>query len=231
MGGDHRKPPRWRSASSARDLELAADGEGYEITGIVRGDPWDAERRFAAQRDRRRGEGRRAHRRGQRPAGVARRCRRRRCSCTRRAPRSSSRSRADRRRRAPCSSTTLADEVPARYREWVERNRAWVHAQSKRQRRLLPSARHAVGRLRRIPSLLHRRVRPRRADRRPALQPRRPRLAAAAREDRAQAHRLRPVALGEAAAVSGRGAARAGGRADQRARGLATATSSRTASS
>ncbi len=26
--------------------------------------------------------------------------------------------------------TTLADEVPARYREWVERKRAWVHAQS-----------------------------------------------------------------------------------------------------
>ena len=26
--------------------------------------------------------------------------------------------------------TTLADEVPARYREWVERNRAWVHEHS-----------------------------------------------------------------------------------------------------
>jgi tricorn protease len=26
--------------------------------------------------------------------------------------------------------TTLADEVPARYREWVERNRAWVHERS-----------------------------------------------------------------------------------------------------
>ena len=26
--------------------------------------------------------------------------------------------------------TTLADEAPARYREWVEHNRAWVHAQS-----------------------------------------------------------------------------------------------------
>ena len=26
--------------------------------------------------------------------------------------------------------TALADEVPARYREWVEKNRAWVHAQS-----------------------------------------------------------------------------------------------------
>ncbi len=27
--------------------------------------------------------------------------------------------------------TTLADEAPARYREWVERNRNWVHEQSK----------------------------------------------------------------------------------------------------
>ena len=27
--------------------------------------------------------------------------------------------------------TTLADEMPARYREWVERNRAWVHEKSK----------------------------------------------------------------------------------------------------
>ena len=27
--------------------------------------------------------------------------------------------------------TTLADEVPARYREWVERNRSWVHEQSR----------------------------------------------------------------------------------------------------
>jgi tricorn protease len=27
--------------------------------------------------------------------------------------------------------TTLADEVPARYREWVERNRAWVHETSR----------------------------------------------------------------------------------------------------
>jgi tricorn protease len=26
--------------------------------------------------------------------------------------------------------TALTDEVPARYREWVERNREWVHAQS-----------------------------------------------------------------------------------------------------
>src|SRR6185312_16234007 len=26
--------------------------------------------------------------------------------------------------------TTLADEVPARYREWVERNRDWAHARS-----------------------------------------------------------------------------------------------------
>ncbi|MCK7492560.1 MAG: S41 family peptidase [Comamonadaceae bacterium] len=47
-----------------------------------------------------------------------------------------------------------------------------------------------------------RRVRPRRADRRRALQPRRPCLAAAAGEGGAQAHRLRPAALGPADAAT-----------------------------
>ena len=85
---------------------------------------------------------------------------------------------------------TLADEAPARYREWVERNRAWVHEHSKDQ----------VGYLH-LPDMqsagfaeFHRyfiaECDRAGADRRPALQPWRPRLAAAAREARAQAHRL-----------------------------------------
>ena len=78
--------------------------------------------------------------------------------------------------------TTLTDEVPARYREWVERNRAWVHAQSNGRVGYFHLPDMMAGRLRRVPSLLRRRVRPRRADRRRPLQPRRPRLAAAARE-------------------------------------------------
>ncbi len=93
---DGRRPPpaaasRW--ATSPPTLRLAGKDGSYEITRIVTGDPWDAGRRLAAQRRRRRGEARRAHRRGQRPADVARTARRRRCSSTRPATGSSSRSR------------------------------------------------------------------------------------------------------------------------------------------
>ena len=37
---------------------------------------------------------------------------------------------ASRRERTRCVVTALADDVPARYRDWVEKNRAWVHEQS-----------------------------------------------------------------------------------------------------
>ena len=146
-----------------------------------------------------RGEGRRAHRRRQRPAGVARAAAAGAARASGGRRRSSSRSpRQDgtRRRRARCSSTTLADEVPARYREWVERNRAWVHAQSDGRVGYFHLPDMMSAGLRRIPSLLQRRMRPRRADRRRPLQPRRPRVAAAAREGRAQAHRLRRARAG-----------------------------------
>ncbi len=220
MGGDHRKPPAWPLGHLGAELKLAADGASYEIARIVAGDPWEpgadsplnaigveakvGERIVAVNGQ--------PVSRMRAAAGAAR------------APGGrQGRAHARRRRRRPRSVvlvTTLPDEVPARYREWVERNRDWVHAQSRRPRRLLPPARHAVGGLRRVPSLLQHRVRPRRADRRRPLQPRRPRVAAPAREDRAQAHRLRAVALDEAVAVSGRIGRRAGGRAHQRARGL-----------
>ena len=103
--------------------------------------------------------------------------------------------RADARRAAPGSErdardvlvTTLADEVPARYREWVERNRAWVHEQSDGR----------VGYFH-LPDMMaagfaefHRYFGAEcdrdALDRRRALQPRRPRVAAAAREGRAPA--------------------------------------------
>src|SRR5512135_3342141 len=87
-------------------------------------------------------------------------------------------------------------------------------------RRLPAPARHDVGGLRRIPSLFQWRMRSRRPDRRPALQPRRSRVAIAAGEGRAQAAGLRPVALGAARALSQRVAGGAGRRADQRARGV-----------
>ena len=73
MGGDHRKPPAWPLGHLGAEFKLAEDGASYEIASIVAGDPVGCRRRFAAERDRRGGEGRRAHRRGERPAGVARR--------------------------------------------------------------------------------------------------------------------------------------------------------------
>ncbi len=70
--------------------------------------------------------------------------------------------------------TTLADEVPARYREWVEHHRSLGARAVGRARRLPASAGHDGRRFCRVPPLLRRRMRPRRAHRRPALQPRRP---------------------------------------------------------
>ena len=94
-------------------------------------------RRFAAQR------GRRQAKAGERIVAVNGQPvrasgRRRRCSSTRRnesradaaPPARGTRRTAIARRRRTVVVTTLADEVPARYREWVERNRAWVHEKS-----------------------------------------------------------------------------------------------------
>ncbi len=115
--------------------------------------------------------------------------------------------RRDRRRRAECSSR----RSPTRRRRATANGSSATApgctSESGGPRRLLPPARHDVGRLRRIPPLLRDRVRSRRADRRRALQPRRPRLAAAAGEGRPAAHRLRPVALGPAGALPDRIAA------------------------
>ena len=218
------RPARRRSSSSPRTARATRSRASSQ------GDPWDAGRRFAAQRDRRRGEGRRAHRRDQRAAGR----RAAPAAGAARAPgqhqgraHARGRGRATARRGRHHAGRRGARALPRMGRAQPRLGARAVE----RTRRLLPPARHAVGGLRRVPSLLQRRVRPRRADRRPALQPRRPRVAAAAGEDRAQAQRLRAVALDEALAVSGRGGGRPGGGADQRARGLATATSSRTTSS
>ena len=195
---------RWRSAISPRELELAADGASYEIARIVARRPVGRGRRFAAQRGRRR-----RRRSGERIVAVNGQpvSRERAAAGAARAPGGAkveltlargTRHATATLRDAHVVVTTLADEVPARYREWVERNRAWVHEQVEGPRRLPAPARHDVGGLRRVPSLLRHRMRPRRADRRRPLQPRRPRLAAAAREGRAAAHRLRPHALGPA---------------------------------
>ena len=129
MGGDHRKPPAWPLGQLGAQFELGADGESYEIVEHRARRPVGSRRRFAAQRHRRRSEGRRAHRRGERAARGQGAAAAGACSCTRRTRRSSSRIAGEKGERTVVA-TTVADEVPARYREWVERNREWVHAQS-----------------------------------------------------------------------------------------------------
>jgi tricorn protease len=133
MGGDHRRPPQMALGYLAADLRLAADGRGYAIERIVDGDAWDAtadsplnaigvharvgERIVAVN-------GQPVSR--ERPpqallvhqAGAK-------VELTLAAPGDA----------AAASTrttlvTTLVDEVPARYREWVERNRRWVHENS-----------------------------------------------------------------------------------------------------
>ncbi len=132
MGGDHRRPPQVALGGLAAETRwVEADGS-FELTHIVSGDAWDAAADSplnAVGVEAQLGErivavgGQRVSR--ERPpqallvhqaatkveltlaSGVG-------ASATTRS----------------VLVTTLADEVPARYREWVERNRAWVHKHS-----------------------------------------------------------------------------------------------------
>ncbi|MCC6197674.1 MAG: PDZ domain-containing protein, partial [Burkholderiales bacterium] len=129
MGGDHRKPPAWPLGQLAADVALAGDGASYEITRIVQGDPWDpgADSPLSA-------------------IGVEAKLGERIVAVNGQAtsrtlpPQALLVNQANAKveltleggaGRRTVLATTLADEVPARYREWVEGNRAWVHAQSK----------------------------------------------------------------------------------------------------
>ncbi len=131
MGGDYRRPPQIALGYLAADLRAADDGS-YELARIVTGDPWDAgadsplnavgveakpgERIVAVN-------GQRTSR--ERPpesllvhqAGAK-------VELTLVADSGASTSTRN------VVVTTLADEVPARYRQWVEANRAWVHERS-----------------------------------------------------------------------------------------------------
>lgn len=132
MGGDHRKPPQLALGHLGAEFALAPGGQSYTITRIVSGDAWEAgadsplnavgvsakigERIIAVN-----GQpvsqavppqALLVHQAGSKVEltlvhGEG-------ANATKRT----------------VLVQTLVDDVPALYREWVERNRAWVHAQS-----------------------------------------------------------------------------------------------------
>jgi len=130
MGGDHRKPPAVRLGHLGAELALDADGKSYEITRIVAGDAWEAgadsplnavgvqakvgERIVAV-------DGAPVSRTVPPQARLVNQA----GTTVRLTLRS-----ADGAATRDVLVRTLADDVPGLYREWVERNRAWVHEAS-----------------------------------------------------------------------------------------------------
>ena len=136
-GGDYRRPPPVTLGHLGADFALAQDGSSYEVTRIVEGDPWDAtadsplnavgvqvkvgERIVAVNgqpvsRDRT-PQALLVHQAGAKVELTL----------------ASSQSAGENGNGSSARNvvvTTLADEMPARYREWVEKNRAWVHEKS-----------------------------------------------------------------------------------------------------
>jgi tricorn protease len=128
LGGDHRKPPEWTLGHLGCELEPQADGT-YAITRIVQGDAWDATADsplnapgVAAQVGERivAVNGQRTSRERPPQALLVHQAAAK-AELTLVDAQGGTRN---------VLVTTLADEVPARYREWVERNRAWVHERS-----------------------------------------------------------------------------------------------------
>jgi tricorn protease len=128
FGGDHRKPPQVALGHLGADLKLAADGTSYEIVHVVDGEPWDATSDSPLNAI---GVQARA---GERIVAVNGQ------PVSRERPPQAllvhqSGMKAELTLAAQTGTRTvlvklLTDEVPARYREWVERNRAWVHERS-----------------------------------------------------------------------------------------------------
>jgi len=131
-GGDHRRPPQIALGHLAADLRLATDGAGWEIVEIARGDPWEAiadsplnavgvlakpgERIVAVNGQ--------ATTRVLPPQALLVN------QAGMKAELTLESGTGDARARRNVLVTLLGDEVPARYRAWVEHNRAWVHERS-----------------------------------------------------------------------------------------------------
>jgi tricorn protease len=131
-GGDHRKPPPVALGYLAAETRFVDDDAGYEITRIVAGDAWDAGADSplnAAGVEARVGErivavnGQRVSRERPPQALLVHQAKTR-VELTLASGEGASASTRE------VLVTTLADEVPARYREWVEAKRAWVHERS-----------------------------------------------------------------------------------------------------
>jgi tricorn protease len=132
MGGDHRRPPAVALGFLAAELRYCADDRSYEIEAIVDGDAWDAGADSPLN-----AIGVEA-KLGERIVAVNGQ------PTTRELPPQAllvhqagasveltlAQGHGDARTTRNVVVKALADEVPARYREWVERNRRAVHAQS-----------------------------------------------------------------------------------------------------
>ncbi|HLX30858.1 MAG TPA: S41 family peptidase [Casimicrobiaceae bacterium] len=130
MGGDYRKPPPVSLGHLAAQLRPVDGGEAYEITHITHGDPWDAgadsplnavgvqakvgDRIVAVN-------GQRVSRERPPQALLVHQAKTKVDITLRSRDSDATRN---------VLVTTLADEVPAYYREWVERNRDIVHERS-----------------------------------------------------------------------------------------------------
>ena len=130
MGGDHRRPPQVALGYLGAEWRWNEAARGYEITRIVDGDTWDPAADSplnAIGVEARAGEcivavdGQRVSRERPPQSLLVHQ------AATKVELTLTDGSGANARN---VLVKTLADEVPARYREWVERNRAWVHERS-----------------------------------------------------------------------------------------------------